>query len=218
LAEPLAVTIQWRLDSWFADLGKPALDQLKKYFDELVKFNKSLSLVSTKTLAQADVLHFADSILASRIIREDAKDMTEIYDFGSGNGFPGLVFATIFPDVNVVLVDSDQRKCEFLKHCIAQMGLKNVTVRNEQVEGLEYDSIKYCMCRAFANISKAVMSARNCVSFEGVFYHMKGEAWSQEVAEIPSQLCSLWSPGLVKEYKLPIGAFKFAIVKTNKIA
>ncbi len=218
MAEPLAVTIQWRLDTWFPELGKPILDNLKKYHEELVKFNKSLSLVSVKTLPQADILHFADSIVASRIIKEDAKDLTEIYDFGSGNGFPGLVFATLYPSVNVVMVDSDQRKCEFLKHCIAAMGLKNATVRNQMVESLDEDSVRICMARGFANISKSIMAARNCVEFKGTFYHMKGEAWSQEVGEIPTQLCSLWTPSLVKSYKLPIGHFNFAIVKTDKIA
>lgn len=210
--------VQWRIETWFPDLGKPVYDQLRKFQDEMMKANKALNLISVKTILQADAIHFADSITASKIIMEGNPAITEIYDLGSGNGFPGIVFAILFPKVKVVLVDNDLKKVEFLKQCTAALGLKNVTVQAAAYESLPANSVKYCMARGLSNISKAILGARRIVPVGGVFYHIKGESWSGEVGEIPTQLCSVWAPGLVKTYKLPIGEFNFAVIKTDKIS
>lgn len=191
---------------------------MKIYHDELQKFNRTVNLVSAKTLPFADAIHFADSISACALIAEAETGLKTIYDLGSGNGFPGLIFAIMFPSITVRLVDADQRKCEFLKHIASTCDLKNVEVLNTQIEKLEANSVKTCMSRGFASISKAILVTRKCVPVGGAYYHLKGENWSAEVGEIPTQLCSVWSPALVGEYKLPIGSFKFAVVKTNKIA
>ncbi len=206
----------WRINEWFLDLSPDLKTKLKTYQQELIKFNRTVNLVSQKSLFVSDALHFADSILASRIISESNPSMEKIYDFGSGNGFPGVIFALLYPKTQVVLVDVDQKKCEFLIHLKSLFDLKNVTVEQKNIEKYEDNSIKFAMCRGFASISKVLMATRKTVVKGGAIYHLKGEEWGMEVSEIPSQLCSLWSPSLVGEYKLPVGAVKFSIVKTEK--
>ena len=212
-----APQIYWRVDEWFPDLSPEVKTRLKTYHDELIKFNRTVNLISAKTLFVADALHFADSILASKIIHGADPQMDQIYDFGSGNGFPGIVFAILYPSVKVVLVDTDQRKCEFLKHIAATLNLKNVTVENKNVESLPENSVKFAMCRGFASISKSILVTRKCMVKGGHFYHLKSEEWGIEVGEITSQLCSIWTPALMGEYRLPVGAVKFAVVRTEKI-
>ena len=146
------------------------------------------------------------------------KGIQKIHDFGSGPGFPGVVFALLNPSVQVVLVEADQKKCEFLNHIVATLKLKNATVENKTVEALPENSVQHAVARGFANISRTIMAARKSMIKGGAFYHLKGEEWGIEVGEIPTQLCSMWSPSLVGEYKLPVGAIKFAVVKTEKIA
>lgn len=217
MSEEINESDNWRLKSWFPDLDPGAVAKLKEYFELLKKFNRTLNLVSAKTIPYADALHFADSILASRMIAKAGHKIEKIHDFGSGNGFPGLVYGIIYPNVEVVLVDTDQRKCEFLKHVIASLELKNCSVLNKPIDALPDASIQYAVCRGLANITKALLMTRKCVQKGGVFFHLKGEEWGIEVSEIPAQLCSLWAPALVGEYRLPIGAFRFAVVKTEKI-
>jgi 16S rRNA (guanine527-N7)-methyltransferase len=142
----------------------------------------------------------------------------KIYDFGSGPGFPGAVFALLYPQVEVVLVEGDVKKAEFLTHLSATLKLKNVTVIGKGIETLPEGSVQHAMARGFANISRTIMAARKSMVKGGSFYHLKGEEWGIEVGEIPTQLCSMWSPSLIGEYKLPVGAIKFAVVKTEKIA
>lgn len=210
--------LQWRIEEWFPDLNKDAAKQLKIYHEELIKANRSINLISAKTIVLADVLHFSDSILASRIISRVSNKMDKIYDFGSGNGFPGLVFAILYPHIQVVLVDSDAKKCEFLKHMVSTLQLTNASVLNQTVESLPENSVHYAMARGFSSISKAILITRKVVVRGGLFFHLKSEEWGMEVSEIPTQLCSVWSPSLAGEYKLPVGAVRFAVVQTEKIA
>ncbi len=207
----------WRVEEWFPDLSSDVLKNLKLYNDELNKFNKTVNLVSPKTLPFADVIHFADSILASRIINKYNPNIDKIFDLGSGNGFPGLVFGLLYPNTQVILVDSDQRKSEFLKHVISTTKAKNITVANQTIETLPENSISFAMARGYASISRAILATRKNFQKGGKFFHLKSEEWGKEVAEIPTQLCSVWTPALVGEYKLPAGPVKFAVVATEKI-
>lgn len=211
-----AVGSAWRIPEWFPDLTADQMGKLKKYHDELLRFNRSLNLIGVKTIPIADAIHFADSILSSRIISKSGK-IDELYDFGSGNGFPGLVYAILFPQTKVKLVDSDARKCEFLKHTAAFVGLTNVEVLSRQVESLPEKSVQFAVSRGFATIPKSILVARKLVKTGGAYFHLKSEEWAKEIADIPTQLCSFWLPSALGEYKLPIGEIKFAVVKTEKI-
>ncbi len=220
MSQPVETTVptNWRIETWFSDLDKHVQSQLKKLNDELIKANKVTSLVPIKTIPFADALHFADSILAAKIIHSDNPSMDEIYDFGSGNGFPGLVSAILYPKIRHILVEIDDKKNEYLRHCIKSLSLLNVKVMSINIEAMEANSVKFGICRGLFNISKAILMTRRCIAKDGTLYHIKSENWSMEVGEIPTQLCSVWTPALVKEYKLPIGEVRFAVVKTDKIS
>ncbi len=220
MSQPAEVTSpsHWRLETWFSDLDKGAQTSLKKLNDELLKANKTLSLIPGKTQPFADALHFADSIMAMKIIHSDNPSIDEIYDFGSGNGFPGLVGAILYPKVRHILVEIDEKKNEYLRHCIKALGLTNTKILSINIEAMEANSVRFGVCRGLFNISKAILMTRRCVAKGGTLYHIKSENWSMDVGEIPTQLCSVWTPALVKEYKLPIGEVRFAVVKTDKIS
>ncbi len=209
----------WRIEEWFPDLSADLKSKLKSYYEELMLASKvNNTLVSAKTLAVVDALHFADSILASRLIYAQNSSLKAISDFGSGAGFPGLVFALLYPGVEVTLVEFDVKKVEFLTALIAKLKLSNVKIEAKTVETLPEGSIQVAMTRGLSSISKTILSARRCVAKGGLLYHLKGEEWGIELGAIPTQLCSIWSPSLVGEYKLPIGAIKFAVIKTDKIS
>jgi 16S rRNA (guanine527-N7)-methyltransferase len=209
----------WRIDQWFPDLSADLKSKLKSYHDELMIATKlNSTLVSTKTLAVVDALHFSDSILASRLIYSQNPNLKSITDFGSGVGFPGVVFALLYPGIEVTLVEFDAKKLEFLSAIVSKLKLTNVKIEKKTIETLPENSIQVAMTRGPSSISKSILSARKCVTKGGLLYHLKGEQWGIELGAIPTQLCSIWSPSLVGEYKLPIGAAKFAVIKTDKIA
>lgn len=211
------IDIHWRLEEWFKDLPKDKLAKLTSYHDELLKFNHTVNLISVKTISTADAIHYSDSLLAVKQI-VPLLTTQEIYDFGSGNGFPGLVLAVMHPNIQVKLVDADQRKCEFLKHVIAKLSIQNAQVLNTQFDKLPEHSVQFGITRGLATIPKAILLLRRPFKKGGVLFHMKGEEWFNEVSSMPSQLCAFWKPALVGEYRLPINEVNYAIVRTDKIA
>ena len=213
-----ASAANWRLPQMFPQLSADSHKKLRIYFDELSKFNKVLNLVSPKTLLTADVTHFADSILSFEIVSKNINKNDSLYDIGSGNGFPGLVYAALDQGLKMVLVDVDQRKCEFLKHTAHAMGLTNVVVENKNVEKFPENSIKQSVMRGFAPLPRAMLGLRKLVPVGGVSFHLKSDEWSLEVSEIPSQLCSIWQPVLLGQYELPEATTKFFVVKADKLA
>ena len=210
-------TANWRIKTWFPELDEKTQEQLFKYFNEMQKFNKVVNLISAKTVIHADAVHFADSILASRIVSKKVNKSIYLYDLGSGNGFPGLIYSILYPDQKMVLMDSDERKCEFLKHISDTLGLTNVLVQNKKIDLLPSNTIEQAICRGFAPLPKALLVLRKAVKKNGAVYHMKSEEWALEVSQIPTQLCSIWQPTLESEYKLPIGDIKMFVVKTSKL-
>lgn len=209
-------SLLWRIDGWFPDLSPDTRAKLKFFWDQLQRLNRNYNLVPAKTLAVADALHFADSIYGCQLVIKEVPQGKTIYDMFGGDGFPGLVLALLGPKHRVVLVEADGKKCEFLKLVASGMDLKNVEVRNQTVESLGADSVEYGVVRGFGNISKTILFFRRMFSANGELYHFKSEEWGIEVAEIPSQLCAVWFPALVGEYKLPVGGIKFSVVKTTK--
>lgn len=210
-------SVNWRLEAWFANLNPEQQVAFKKLHTELLKFNAQINLISKKTEKDADQVHFADSILACRIILEH-DDAPVIYDIGSGNGFPGLALATLAPDRQVVMIDSDTRKIEYIKHAIAVMGLKNAKARAVRLQDVEANEIKCAISRGFASLSASILTARKAFEVGGRYYHMKGSAWGTEVADIPIQACSIWTPKLLRNYRLPDSSADLTLVLTTKIA
>ncbi len=206
----------WRLETWFPDIQPENHNKFKLLNALLQKHNRVLNLVSSKTLIMSDVLHFADCILAMRLLFNDNPKIDHLYDFATGAGFPGVVAAILYPNVKFTLVESDTKKIEFLNGLSDELQLKNVDVVNATIESIQADLVRYAVIRGFANISKTMMSTRKCVVSKGTVYHMKGEQWGLEVSQIPTQLCSVWTPSLIKEYKLPVGEVRFALLKTDK--
>lgn len=204
----------WRVPEWFPEIPKDKLALLKVFHDELLKFNKSLNLISPKTILTADLIHFADAILASRIIASKLVPKSHIYDLGSGNGIPGVIFAILYPDFKVTALDSDANKSQFIKQAGYILKLSNLEVANQTIETIKEGSIQYAMTRGLGSITKCLLMVRKAFVSKGVFFHLKGERWATEIVEIPSQLCTVWKPDLVSEYKLPFGDITYSIVKT----
>lgn len=207
--------VQWRVKEWFPQLTEQQQADLKKYHAELIKFNAVLNLISAKTMPISDNVHFADCLLGAKMLEK--KSVDTIYDFGSGNGFPGLIFAMMFPKWQVKLVEIDVRKSEFLKHMISNLKLLNAEVLLKSVEELPEKSVGFAVSRGFAGLSKSLIIARRCFRKGGVYFHMKSEEWLSEVASLPSQLCTLWEPSLIGDYRLPVGEIQYSIIQTKKL-
>src|SRR3712207_4901501 len=80
-----------RLKKWFPDLSPGTVERLVLYLSELLRYNKTTNLIPQSTIKNAEAVHIADSILASRLVEPMLVGDHPLYDFGSGNGCPGIV-------------------------------------------------------------------------------------------------------------------------------
>lgn len=205
------------LKTWFPNLGADHLNALNAYAGELLRFNKAINLISSSTVDRLSRVHFADCLLAVEIISPHVPDDATLYDLGSGNGFPGLVFSILRPELEIVLVEKDARKSEFLAHVKELLGLKKASVHNGLVEDLPPSSIKWAVSRAFAPLDRALLLMRHQFQAGGRYFHLKSDTWSVELAHVPSQLFSAWKADHLGDYKIPGTETVNAVFSTTRL-
>ena len=206
-----------RLNNWAPDLSTAQLDKCEKYIRELLRFNKTLNLISPSTAVRVDAVHIIDAIRAWSFVGPRVPSGSLIHDFGTGNGLPGLLFAALAPDRTFKLLDRDQRKLEFCKHVIAELKLTNVSVRNVDIVDLPEASVQFAVSRGFASVLKS-MSTKALFPVGGSFFMMKGESWSHELTELPPAAFGVWKPEMIGQYTLPESTANFVVLQCTKIA
>lgn len=133
------------------NLPSDVLEKLKRYESLLVKWQAKINLVSPNTINNAWQRHFEDSIQINSLLPKGAQTL---FDLGCGAGFPGLILAMINPDLDVHLVESDQKKCSFLKTVSRETETK-VMIHNCRIEELSVDVIPDIItARALADLPK----------------------------------------------------------------
>ena len=119
------------------ELSSDKREKLEHYVALLKKWQKSINLVSTATLDDVWQRHILDSAQLSSYIPENAC----IMDMGSGAGFPGLVLAIIRSDLKVTLIESDGRKCAFLR-TVSRETSTATNIVNQRIESISPDDYR----------------------------------------------------------------------------
>ncbi len=134
------------------DVSDEIFARIETYHALLLKWNKAINLVSPKSIEQAWHRHFIDSAQVAGFIPDYAK----IYaDLGCGGGFPGMVIAILRPELDVHLVESDERKCQFMRTVARETGISNVTIHTSRVENVIQDfAPDFITARALASLER----------------------------------------------------------------
>ncbi|MCB1591795.1 MAG: 16S rRNA (guanine(527)-N(7))-methyltransferase RsmG [Alphaproteobacteria bacterium] len=152
------------------------------YHGLLVKWQQKINLISSNTLEDVWFRHFYDS---AQILQYFPNDARVIADLGSGAGFPGMVLKILNPELNMNLVESDERKCLFLRTVSRETGL-HVSIHNERIERVS-DSFVPDVVTA-----RALSALHRLIEFSSVWNRknkklqlilLKGETADQEVGE-----------------------------------
>lgn len=199
-------SISWKIPQWFQELDSVILDLLKAYNDDLLKWTKSINLISPGTIPHIDRIHFSDSILGCQIISSSVTENAKVFDLGSGNGFPGVVFAILKSHIKVVCVDSDERKIGFLKQFGIRQGMKNLETSCRRIEDLENDSIEVAMARGLSALDKLLLLTEKKIKKDGCLFHFKGQEWKEEVNKLSEKAHLAWKTDLFGQYTLPLGS------------
>lgn len=170
---PYAVTpTQFQAETQVTD---EQLARLQIYADLLVKWQAKINLVGPDTVPDLWSRHMLDSAQLTPYIGAGAK----VADLGSGAGFPGLVLA-ILCDAQVHLVESDQRKCAFLRE-VNRETKAGAIIHNARIEALEPLGADVVTSRALASLDKLLEFADIHRLSTGKCLFPKGKRWAEEL-------------------------------------
>lgn len=161
------------------NVSRETIGQLRSFEKLAQKWTKKINLVSSNDVSQIWERHIVDSVQ----VYDLAPDSGSWLDIGSGGGFPGLVAAILAkemsPEQSFTLVDSDQRKCAFLRTVARELDL-NVKVLAERVEKMEPMCVDVLSARAMDDLTGLLHHMERHVSEGGVALFPKGARWERE--------------------------------------
>jgi len=200
------------------ELNDNQLEQLNKYYELLVEWNEKFNLTNITDKEQVFLKHFYDSLTLSKVV--DLKQEESLCDIGTGAGFPGLVLKIVFPNLRVILVDSLNKRIEFLKEVIKELKLDNIEVYHDRAEEFAKSNIeKYDIvtARAVAHLSVLLEYSIPMVKINKYFIAMKANI-DTEIEESSNALEKLDSKIIkIDRFQLPIEESNRTIIKVEKI-
>jgi 16S rRNA (guanine527-N7)-methyltransferase len=169
--------------SWLkTDVSRETFERLEAYVALIEKWNPKINLVSKSSLPEIWDRHIWDSAQ----IFDIAVEGSVWADFGSGGGLPGIVLAIfakeLRPDMQFYLVESDQRKCAFLRNVVREIGL-NVKVHAERIEVLDPIGASVISARALTDLNGLLEFVERHSAKNGVAILPKGETWEKEILQ-----------------------------------
>ncbi len=138
-------------------LTNDQIDQFIKFYQLLIEKNKVMNLTAITEFEEVMTKHFLDSLSVTAVFQFQQPDLHAI-DLGTGAGFPGIPLKIAFPDINFLLVDSLNKRVQFLNEVISELGLKNISTLHARAEDVAKNHIyreqfNLCVSRAVANLS-----------------------------------------------------------------
>ena len=164
------------------ELDKNQIEKFYKYMDLLIEWNEKINLTAITNRKDILVKHFIDSLTIQRYLG----DAVNIIDVGTGAGFPGIPIKIINPNLKVVLVDSLNKRINFLQEVIKKLNLDNIEVIHARAEDLgqnkKYrETFDIVTSRAVANMSVLSEYLLPLAKVNGKCICMKGSDIEEEL-------------------------------------
>ncbi len=203
------------------EISSDLAEKLEKYAELLKIWNEKINLTAITDDEGIALKHFLDCLLVSKAA--DFKKGDKVIDVGTGAGFPGLVIAAAYPDVDVTLLDSTGKKLKAVEDMAVQMGVSNATVVHMRAEEAgkkpefreKYD---FATARAVAELRVLLEYTLPFVKVGGTFLSLKGASAVDEIDGAKTSLNTLGGKiAGVNDFILP-GGDKRAIINVKKIS
>lgn len=155
-------------------------EQFDVYFNELIDYNQKVNLTAITEKNDVFNKHFLDSILSYKNIKESSS----VLDIGTGAGFPGLPLKIVIPNLKLTLVDSLNKRVEFLKMVCAKLSLKDVDCIHSRAEDFinkNREKYDYVVARAVASLNTLSEYCLPFVKVGGYFVAYKGANYQEEI-------------------------------------
>ena len=186
------------------------LKQLERYYELLVEYNKVMNLTGITIKEEVYLKHFYDSLTIVKVI--DLNNYETLCDVGTGAGFPGLVLKILYPNLKVTLLDSLNKRLNFLNVVIKELNLKDIETVHTRAE--EYNKkFDITVARAVAPLNILLEYCIPLTKVNGYFIAMKGknEEANNALLKLDSEIIE------TNSFLLPIENSDRTIIKIKKL-
>ena len=151
------------------------LKKLDIYANFLLEYNSHTNLTAIRNIEDIYLKHFLDSILL--LVKFDIEKNAKILDIGTGAGFPGVILKIFRSDLDITLLDSNNKKITFLNELIKKLELNNIKAVNDRAENFiknNREAFDYVTSRAVSSLNVLSELSIPFVKINGYFIPMKG--------------------------------------------
>lgn len=163
------------------DVSRETIERLELFQDQLIKWNRSINLVSRSTIDQFWDRHVVDSAQLLSFCDHPAKKWV---DLGSGGGLPGIVISTILkersPSTKIVLIESDRRKSSFLLQMKVMLKL-NIDVLPKRILDVSCQQTEFVSARALAPLNDLLGFMKHHGHADSIGVFPKGRTYMEEI-------------------------------------
>ncbi len=191
-------------------LSDKQIKQFERYFELLVEWNEKINLTAITEKNEVYLKHFYDSI-APILYGLITDQPVSILDIGAGAGFPTLPMKIIFPELKVTIIDSLNKRINFLSLLTEELGLENVTLLHGRAEDFGQDAnyretFDFVTARAVARLSVLTEFTIPFLKKNGILLSLKAAQFEEELNDAKKAIAILGGK-FIKEvaYELPNG-------------
>lgn len=219
------ISFQEDLKKFDIYLEQKQIDQFLEFYGLLIKWNSFMNLTSIKEFSEVIKKHYVDSISLVKAIPDLTEKQYSLIDVGTGAGFPGIPLKIVFPELKITLLDSLNKRVQFLNEVICLLNLNQIDAIHGRAEdfakpGRLRESYDICVSRAVANLS---VLAEYCIPFikkNGYFVAYKSEKILEEYESAKKALDILGGGSVNQiEFELPNSDINriLLVVKKNRL-
>ncbi len=165
-------------------LNEKQESQFKRFYEILIEWNKVMNLTAITEYDEVLEKHFIDSLSVEKAI--DLNKVKTVIDIGTGAGFPGIPLKIAYPNLEITLLDSLNKRVKFLNTVIDELELKKITAIHGRAEDFakqqQYrEKYDLCVSRAVANLATLSEYSLPYVKIGGKFISYKSGSIDEEL-------------------------------------